>query len=247
MFRQFIKKEDISHVLPPPPPRPAATSVENYDRSTKMLFNYVRNGPMSALAAQNVNTAAPPSKPGGLAVGVSPPKSRPPPHVAAEATSARYAPAPAAAAAPGGHVRSQTPTQKSSSRLPSPSRKNSASPVPSQAAKRAKIEWPAHVPTNKALYSTSRSKVQHLTAQRVAAQESVDPDLIFHQNVGDLPLAQIFASCPSALKSVADSRNASGDWRHDTFTREEEAQYKSELGYKYIGPSQSLLECVTVT
>lgn len=228
LFRQYIKNEDISSRLPPPPASATSISTENFDKSTKMLFNYVRNGPLAVLAPQNVNTSVTPVK----SSGTSPKPGRP------------AAPAPTYRVPSAAPTRAQTPVQKSSSRAPSPGGpKSSTSPLPASGGgvKRSR-EWPSQVPTNRSLCSSSRSKVQHLTAQRVAAQECVDPDLIFQQNPGDLPLHVIFAGYPSALKAVNATRNASGDWRHDTFTSEEEAQYKRELGYRYIGPSQCCVE-----
>eukprot|EP00796_Vickermania_ingenoplastis_P005433 gene5433-3918_t len=228
LFRQYIKNEDVTQLLPPAPQPSTSSLAENYDKSTKMLFNYVRNGPLAALTPQNVNTATPtklvaPAAKARVAVAAA----------SAGATAAAARPASSYATAP---TRAQTPVQKSTSRAPSPGPKNSASPA-TPGIKRQR-EWPSNVPTNRSLISTSRSKVQHLTVQRAAAQEAVDPDLIFRQNVGDLPLHDIFSSYPNALKAVRMARTASGDWRHDTFTPEEEAQYKREVGYRYLGPSQ---------
>lgn len=261
LFRRFIRREEVRP--PPPPPAPSCNGpTENYDRSTKMLFHYVRNGPLAALAAQNVNT----SHIGGKASSVSPSASTPAtskarsyhhhiPLGGAAATSATAGRPPSSAIDPSSSgttrpltSRANTPVHKttataSSSRAPSPSPKPSTSAAggltpPPPAQKRARIEWPSGVPSNKSLCSSSRSKVQHLTAARVAAQENVDPDLIFQQNSGELPLHEIFAAFPNSLKAIKAVRNASGDWRQDTFTPEEEGLYKKELGYRYIGPSQ---------
>lgn len=224
MFRQFIKNEDISRLLPPPPGVSQENYLERYEQATKILFTYVRNGPIAALSSQNVNTASnrpffspTPSKAG--LIGRTP-------NVKTAADAPR-APQP------------RTPTPKLS-RAPSVTVKGTASPAMPQRAKRAKVEWPADVPTNNALKSNSRSKVAHLTARRVAAQGGVDPDLIFSQNPGDLPLHVIFEGFPKALKSISATRNASGDWRTDTFAPEEEQLYKRELSFKYVGPSQCM-------
>ncbi|EPY35688.1 chromosomal passenger protein [Strigomonas culicis] len=131
----------------------------------------------------------------------------------------------------------RTPTPKQNSRAPS-LHKGGSSASPIVQRKKQKVEWPSDVPINNALKTNSRSKVAHLTAARVAAQEGVDPDLIFTQNSGELPLHRIFAAFPKALRAIQATRNASGDWRADTFTEEEEQLYKKELKYTTLGPSQ---------
>lgn len=234
LFRQFIQDEDVTQLLPPPPKATSEGFLEKYDQATKILFSYVRNGPVSALASQNVNTAA--GKYGGVTpakafVGRTPATRPVPPDTTAKAFS-----------------RTASPTPPLSQPLPPPSTHASspAPPAPKSAAdspqanrvKRPRVEWPLNVPTNAMLKSNSRSKVAHLTAKRVLAQQGVDPDLIFMQNSGDLPLNAIFAPFPKALRNVAAVRNASGDWRADAFTVEEEDAYKSDLGYTTCGPSQ---------
>ncbi|CAJ1032336.1 hypothetical protein Q4I30_006146 [Leishmania utingensis] len=222
LFRQFIKDEDISRQLPPAPQVSSENFLEKYDQATKILFSYVRNGPVSALASQNVNTAAIGKHGGGTPlkgfVGRTPATKPAPPE-----SSRSFA-------------RTATPTPAPTSRAPSVQKANTSPPPPTK--KRQRVEWPTDVPTNQMLKSNSRSKVAHLTAKRVAAQQGVDPDLIFTQNFGDLPLSVIFAPYPKALKSVSAVRNASGDWRTDAFTVEEEAAYKNDLGYVHCGPSQ---------
>lgn len=226
LFRQFIKDEDVSALLPPTPQVSSENFLEKYDQATKILFSYVRNGPVSALASRNVNTAA--GKYGGATpmkgfVGRTPATKPVPPAAEASRSFARTA--------------TPTPAPTPSSRAPS-AQKGPGSPPPAAKPKRPRVEWPADVPTNQMLKSNSRSKVAHLTAKRVAAQQGVDPDLIFTQNGGDLPLHAIFAPYPKALKSVSAVRNASGDWRADAFTVEEESAYKGDLGYVHCGPSQ---------
>ncbi|CCW61503.1 unnamed protein product [Phytomonas sp. EM1] len=218
LFRQFIKNEDISQLLPPPPKFSNENFLEQYDQATKMLFSYVRSGPTTALSPQNVNTAAgkhyhmTPSKP---FMGSRTPTPKPAMEVQ--------------------RIHAQMPIVDLGSTPYAP--KVASSPTPPQ-HKRAKVEWPASVPTNNMLKSNSRSKVAPLTVKRVAAQQSVDPDLIFNQNTEELPLSIIFAQYPKALKSISAVRNASGDWRADTFTQEEEQLYKRELGFEFLGPSQ---------
>ncbi|KAG5498852.1 hypothetical protein JKF63_03141 [Porcisia hertigi] len=223
LFRQFIKDEDISRQLPPCPQVSSENFLERYDQATKILFSYVRNGPVSALASQNVNTVA-----AGKNGPVTPIKG----FIGRTPATKPVPPEPMRLLA-----RTATPTPAPTSRAPSVQKVMTNSPQPAK-AKRQRVEWPSDVPTNQLLKSNSRSKVAHLTAKRVAAQQGVDPDLIFAQNFGDLPLNSIFAPYPKALKSVSGLRNASGDWRTDTFTPEEEESYKSDLGYVHCGPSQ---------
>lgn len=217
LFRQFIKDEDISRLLPPGPSASNENYLERYDQTTRVLFSYVRNGPVTALASQNPNC------PVGKLHPATPIKGFMAKTPATKPVAPEYA-------------RPYTRTPTPSSRAPSV-QKNVTSPL-AQRAKRVKVEWPADTPTNTMLKSNSRSKVAHLTARRVAAQQSVDPDLIFLQNSGELPLQAIFSHFPKALKSVAAARNASGDWRNDTFTAEEEHAYKRDLGFVHVGPTQ---------
>ncbi|RNF06975.1 putative chromosomal passenger protein [Trypanosoma conorhini] len=234
LFRQYIKGEDVSTLLPPPPTLAADQYMEKYEQSTKMLSSYVRNGPAATLSSQNVNTAS-------RIYGATPVKG--------QTSFSRAANAAPAAAGPAADPRTQvnrTPNGKErpspvvDSPIPAPpnaATRQGNAPAPAQARKN-RVEWPASVPTNASLKSSSRSKVAHLTARRVAAQETVDPDLIFAQNPGELPLHAIFAKFPKALDTLAAIRGASGDWRNDTFSTEEENQYKRDLGFVHVGPSQ---------
>ncbi|ESL09603.1 hypothetical protein TRSC58_02674 [Trypanosoma rangeli SC58] len=234
LFRQYIKGEDVSMLLPPPPALEPDQYMDKYEQSTKVLSSYVRNGPAAALSSQNVNTAS-------RIYGATPVKGH--------TSFSRFANAPSAAAVPAVDPKAQvnrTPNGKELSSAvvdsPIPTAPNALArqgkvPTPAQVRKN-RVEWPSSVPTNASLKSSSRSKVAHLTAKRVAAQETVDPDLIFAQNSGELPLHAIFAKFPKALDTLAAIRGASGDWRNDTFTTEEENQYKRELGFVHVGPSQ---------
>ncbi|KEG15477.1 putative chromosomal passenger protein [Trypanosoma grayi] len=234
LFRQYIKGEDVSMLLPPPPTLSVDLYMEKYDQCTKMLSSYVRNGPNAALTSQNVNTAS-------KLYGATPVKG--------QNSFSRTANQPQTAVLAAADTRAQvcrTPNGKdmSSAAVDSPipvapntaARQGSVSPFAQ--LRKNRTEWPSSVPTNASLKSTSRSKVAHLTAKRVAAQECVDPDLIFAQNPEELPLHAIFAKYPKALESLAAVRGGSGDWRNDTFTVEEENQYKRELGFVHVGPSQ---------
>ncbi|KPA83496.1 chromosomal passenger protein putative (CPC1) [Leptomonas pyrrhocoris] len=233
LFRQYIQEEDVTRQLPPPPKVSNENFLEKYDQATRILFSYVRNGPVSALASQNVNTAA--GKYGGATpmkafVGRTP-ATKPVPPEPSKAFSRTATPTPTPPTPP------PQPSQPTSTASAAPPKGTMESPQ-AYRVKRQRVEWPLNVPTNQMLKSNSRSKVAHLTAKRVAAQQGVDPDLIFMQNSGDLPLHTIFAPFPKALRSVAAVRNASGDWRADAFTVEEEDAYKSDLGYTTFGPSQ---------
>ncbi|CCW68193.1 unnamed protein product [Phytomonas sp. Hart1] len=218
LFRQFIKNEDISQLLPPPPKYSNENFLEQYHQATKMLFSYVRNGPATALSQHNVNTAA------GKHYNMTPSKP----------LMGSRTPTPKPAVDPQ-KIHSQIPIVDLVNMPLAP--KSASLPTP-PLQKSAKVEWPAGVPTNNMLKSNSRSKVVPLTVKRVAAQQTVDPDLIFSQNTEELPLSVIFAHFPKALKSISAVRNASGDWRADTFTHEEEQFYKRELGFEFLGPSQ---------
>ncbi|EAN97126.1 putative chromosomal passenger protein [Trypanosoma cruzi] len=237
LFRQYIKGEDVSMLLPPPPALAVDQYMEKYEQSTKMMSSYVRNGLTATLTSQNVNTAS-------RIYGATPVKGH--------ASFSRAANAPLTATDSSVDPRAQLKCTPSAKELPSsvldspvPAAANAAArqanASPSAYVRRNRVEWPSSVPSNASLKSSSRSKVAHLTAKRVAAQETVDPDLVFAQNPGELPLHAIFASFPKALDSLAAIRGASGDWRNDTFNTEEESQYKRDLGFVHLGPSQCLL------
>lgn len=248
LFRRYIKKEDVTSLLP----QSSLSGVggvasglsESYDRSAKMLFHYVRNGPLAALAPQNVNTtnSAPRPKAGESSYRMPPgpgeakrkgnlSASRPlSPSAPCDGQEHRQLQKSADGHFSHGAEQNTTAAAKAGN---TPQSKE----IPS---KRIRIEWPAEIPTDRHLCSSSRSKVQHLTTQRVAAQERIDPDLIFKQN-SELLLHEIFANIPSAIQAIKEQRNASGDWRQDTFTHEEEEQYKRDCGFFYKGPSQCYL------
>lgn len=238
LFRQYIQGEDVTHLVPPPPKISSDNFLDKYDQATKILFSYVRNGPVAALGAQNVNTAT--GKYGGGATPLKPfvgrtPATKPVPPEPTKNFSRTVTPTPTPPTPPPQPSTQPLSPQPSGTALP---KSTAADSSQAYRVKRQRVEWPLNVPTNQMLKSNSRSKVAHLTAKRVAAQQGVDPDLIFMQNSGDLPLNAIFAPFPKALRSVAAVRNASGDWRADAFTVEEEDAYKSDLGYTTCGPSQ---------
>lgn len=149
----------------------------------------------------------------------------------------------------GNNNRSRTPGG-GTPRNESEARADASAPLPNNAAsasatvdytKRRLYNWPISVPTDNMLKGTSRSQLQPQTEKRIAAQAEVDPDLIFRQEtMTEFPLAQIFAKFPSALKVISQNRGLSGDWRNDTFSAEEEAQYKADMGFTVMGPSQAV-------
>lgn len=221
LFRQYIKNENISSVLPPEPQLPDDNYQSRYEDATKLLFAYVRSGPATALALQNVNTAGALGGKSGLAATTP-----------AKVLSAR---------GPGPRAPGETPKYPAHARSPTPKGAltsntiQKSAPSPRQpSAKRQRVEWPSDVPVNAAL----KNKAANLTSARVMAQSDVDPDLIFQQNAGDLPLETIFANYKNALKSVSAVRNASGNWTTDTFSASEEILYKEESGFRHVGPSQ---------
>nr|CCC91174.1 conserved hypothetical protein [Trypanosoma congolense IL3000] len=238
LFRQYIKGEDVSMLLPPPPSASVDQYMNDYEQSTKILFSYVRNGPTNALASQSVNN------PRGCAG--TPLKGHPSTQRAGNQGQGACAASSASTGdTKGQFLRSPKGPDNSPTTPAAPHSHTGWDNVapheamgPPDLATKKRVVWPSHVPTDASLKSQSRSKVAHLTARRVAAQETVDPDLIFMQNPEELPLHAIFAKYPKALDSLVALRGASGDWREDTFTSDEEKTYKRELGFVHIGPSQ---------
>jgi hypothetical protein len=108
-----------------------------------------------------------------------------------------------------------------------------------RAAPARQYPWPGHVPTDVELKGDSRSKLQPTTQRRVAAQEGFDPDFIFQQPPGELPMSVIFAKHPAVVAKFRQPRGLTGDWANDTFTVQEEEQYKKELRFQRWGPSQA--------
>ncbi|AAZ12040.1 chromosomal passenger protein [Trypanosoma equiperdum] len=239
LFRQYEKGEDVSMLLPPPPALSVDQYLKEYEQSTKVLFAYVRNGPANALTPQNINN---PRMYGGTPTKGSSSMQRTGNQGGATCatTSSSSACGVDSKAQMQRHPRGLDGSQSAAPSLPLTAGDAAAgqgSMAPPEHI-RKRIEWPATVPTNSALKSNSRSRVANLTTKRVAAQERVDPDLIFMQNPEELPLHTIFAKYPKAVESIAALRGGSGDWREDTFTEEEEILYKRELRYSHMGPSQ---------
>ena len=109
----------------------------------------------------------------------------------------------------------------------------------SQECSRVHVNFPSNIPTNATLSTAKRRPHDDLVRARIQAQDSIDPDLIFAQPREDFPLDHIFRHYPKVLSALAQSRGMSGDWVTDTFTDEEEAKYKEDMGYTSVGLSQS--------
>lgn len=273
LFRRFMKGEDITESIPPPPQCDVSGYTRLYDQASRAMQQYVRNGPpVVPLSTLNTNVLPASSKTATPMKSLLTPTAAasttlfaPPPPLAAVASQPPTGPktpmakAVAAAAQGGGAQLLRTPKAAGNMRdvipppAPQPMHSATVPPPPSPSAvivkrerfdagtpkggKKTRIEWPADVPTNLMLKSKSRSAVAHLTTSRVSAQQCFDPDLVFQQPEGELPLYTIFVNFPNALKGIAAVRGNSGNWTLDMFTREEEELYKSEVGIVYKGPS----------
>ncbi|KAG8341463.1 hypothetical protein ERJ75_000737000 [Trypanosoma vivax] len=230
LFRQYMKGEDVSKALPPPPPLTADQYMTEYEQSTKVLFSYLRNGPTVTLAAQNPNnsrlyTAAAPTLKGHTGTT----------RVANQAQSI--------SSVCGSESKPHVPrSPKEAENTPSATQDTTAQGcmAPPEKLVPKRLEWPQDVPTDDMIKSTSLQKRSYIVAKRVAAQETIDPDLIFKQNTEELPLKEIFKKYSDSIKSLGALRGGSGDWRDDSFTEEEEGLYKRELGFVHVGPSQCI-------
>ena len=268
LFRQLMKGEDVSALLPPTPAMPSAAF--EHDDAVACMFKFVQQGPtvsqVSSKAAgigfgggggynsqpptpakANLPTSMPstPTSKPPLPTLTKQPPATPPPMQQLPPNTATVA----AGAAP------KTPKDK----RPRPDEAGSASrpgtPAHAKGAagprRRKEIAWPAGLPTDNELKPppvkegqkpvSVRGLLQPLTEKRIAAQDSVDPDLIFKQPAGDFPLQAVFEAHPSALRKISAVRGLSGDWRNDTFTAEAEAKYKEEMGFTMLGPSQAMV------
>lgn len=267
LFRRFMKGEDITASMPPTPHCDVNSYLRLFDQASKAMNHYVRNGPpVVPLSAHHPNIAAssaPKSAP--MTPVKSQPQYAPPPPMSNGSSQPPKTPLAKAGSAP--DKAAVVPKTPKSSNINSATIMRDAVPPPvaqqqlgsmppppspssflakrdrleggtPKGGKRNRIEWPAEVPTNVMLKSKSRSAVAHLTSERVRAQQCFDPDLVFQQPKGELPLHTIFANFPKALKAIAAIRGSSGDWHDDAFTLEEEVAYKKDVGVVYVGPSQ---------
>jgi hypothetical protein len=265
LFRRFMKGEDITDSIPPTPQCDINAYTTLFDQASRSMQQYVRNGPpVVPLSTHNTNIPALAMKTVPAMKSVAPVTFAPPPPL----TTVTQVAAPKTPMAKSVNVaqtalslvQQRTPKAGNASNMrenvpPPPTQlmSSSVAPPPSPSAilakrerleaatpkgKKVRIEWPTDVPTNVMLKSKSRSAVAHLTTARTKAQQCFDPDLVFQQPKGELPLHTIFANFPKALKAIAAIRGSSGDWREDTFTQEEESAYKQEVGILHVGPSQ---------
>jgi len=231
LFAQFVKGEDVE--LPPPvanPPPPIMLS-----DSLRALNRYV-NAPSAAKGGNapgtpsRANAPTTPRSPMGGVRRNAPGGPRTP-------TAANKGPRPLPVANPTGDENSPT----HSSAVGGVRGRANDMPAPAKKGPRSerRVPWPAHVPTDQQLVGKSRSQLQPTTVKRLMAQEHVDPDWIFAQRSDDFPITKIFGDTPEALKLARAMRDASGDWRADTFTEAEEMAYKDSMGFAPGAPSQA--------
>lgn len=210
-------------------------------KAAASVFTAVRSGAESVLQKVGVQPKTPPPLQSKV-----PPQFLPPPPLAPLAPAITTTATSAQVVSSGNAGSSMMPPPAPGSPMSAIVKRERLNPEgqmvsPKGFSKRSRIEWPSDVPTNAMLKSKSRSAVAHLTTDRVRAQQTFDPDLIFAQPTSELPLTQIFAEHPKALKSISAIRGLSGDWNDDTFSLEEEMEYKAGAGYQILGPSQCSL------
>lgn len=238
LFRQFCKNEDITASMPPVPEMQAPIELDDTLRS---LVRFVQTGPVAITNNANMQL-------GGKLQTATPAKMAPPPLVAPSSTPRTPNAKPPLSANRNANILNGAPTATQTGpatkpKEPSPTTAPVARPAPlvgdvSKKRRREKIEWPQSVPVDAALKSKSRTAVEHLTEARCAAQSCVDPDLFFAQPPGEFPVMQVFGRFPEIKKMVSEIRTLSGDWLKDTFSAEEEREYKAAMGLTVIGPSQ---------
>lgn len=261
LVREFIKGERIDADLPPAPAAPSAAHGFYVDSSDSMRFlsKYVRLGPSAVTAVQpsqsqnQFGSASKPSTPhktnhhGAFAPSSQQNQN---PSRTPKANAAGAAPA----AAPAGALPPRTPKAKE---MPPPTTPNPNTPtnaartgahigppgsnVDALARKKPRFEWPRNIPTNAMLRTDKPKDVRAQRELRIVAQAGVDFDLVFRQQPGAMPMEQIFQAFPKAVAKLKAERGFSGDWRNDTFTAEEESQYKRDIGIipRFAGPSQA--------
>lgn len=178
-----------------------------------------------------VSKAAPTTVSNAMFAGAKTPKAReltPPPAVVIAA------PAPSTPKA----ISASTPKSQGAAPLTPSGKRARSDGVESPRSRKVRIEWPADIPTNAMLKGKPKAQLTEATTHRLAKQQCFDPDLIFKPPRVEFPLSTIFAQHPKAVRMIAAMRGASGDWHDDTFTKEEEDEYKRECGIVYKGESQ---------
>eukprot|EP00759_Apiculatamorpha_spiralis_P015830 PhF_6_TR22356/c0_g2_i1/m.31669 len=94
---------------------------------------------------------------------------------------------------------------------------------------KGKPVWSDACPKNELLIGSYREK-NEITRKRLANQGSVDPDLVFGTSNFEVPLKAMFSRFKEAAVYIGvDNRGLSGDWAHDHYDEDEEAQYKAKF------------------
>ena len=259
LFRQFMKGEDVSALLPPTPAVPS-TAFE-HDDTVACMFKFLQHGPnvaqvsgkQAGVNAANFSQPVTPAKApqfGGNGTSVpSTPTGKPPLGKQPPATPPPMSQVPASNANALPPKTPKTPKDKKHARAEDSSRP--ATPAHMKARRRKEFDWPQGLPADNDLKPkpqpegakpvSARAQLQPATEKRVEAQDGIDPDLIFKQQPGDFPLTTVFQAHPSAMRKISSVRGLSGDWRNDTFSAEMEAKYKADMGYTAPGPSQAMI------
>lgn len=255
IFRQFLKGEDVSSGTP------RAVEIQKlpeHDASLRSLFKYCDSNSNNAMniVGSNTNGATNNKTPANNGQQQQRSNSRPPqqqngvavPPNSANNNQNRNKSMPRTPRTNNNNTKNgdgmPAPTNPTSSNA---NNNNSSSSTQNNDTRRRRFDWPVSIPNDTQLKGTSRSQLQPYTERRIAAQADVDPDVIFRQEVCEFPLTQIFQKYPGALKLITQARGLSGDWRNDTFTTEEEADYKAQMGFTVIGPSQAQPHAPNVT
>ena len=227
LFRQFVKKEDITTLCPPTPSALSThktSAFRDFDEATKILNRYLNTGPKALISATSTHKINSITTPSACSADT-------------QLTPTTRGPAKPQPRTPKGKENQSELSRAGPGQVP---KKLPDSPSPTPKGKKRRMErWAQGVPHNSALLSKKHSAVAIPSRVRIQAQDGVDPDLFFEQPRGEFPLLAIFAQHPDILKRITVSRGITGDWRSDTFTSEEEVMYKEEVGLVHIGPSQT--------
>ena len=223
LFIQCNKGEDVTPLLPPSVavPQVQLEFTENY----KSFVKFAKSGP-AVLTSHNPNSARQPMTPVKQACNANAAGSPTPTNVA---TPKSKPPIPKTPKRP--QEGTVTPPAKQ------PRTENTDEPTHSATPGKT-AKWPAGIPTDAQIKACERREAIAKGEKRVIAQSQVDPDLIFVQPRGEFPLRQMFAKYPKQLTKIDAARGMSGDWQNDNFTAEEEAQYKRDMHFNVVGPTQ---------
>ena len=246
IVRQFLKGEDVTNMIPLSIQDSNRNRLPEFDPSIRALQKYCEAGPSvptnnSVNTNNNNNNNNNTNQFGGSSRSQTPMKNRPP---LAGQSQQQQQQQQQNKNGPSSNSRSPTPgrNNNNNNQQQQNNNNNNSSPPSSPVSdpyKRRRVEWPSSVPTDNQLKGNSRTQLQPYTERRIQAQAQVDPDLIFSQDTSiEFPLTTIFARHPAALKLISQTRGLSGDWRKDTFSSDEELQYKKDMQFDPIGPSQ---------